>query len=105
VLDTPAFREAWAAWLKHKRERREKMTPTAQSRALKVMAGWTDGAGPAVRAVAAIDHSLARNWQGIFEARNMGRGGGAGRPASAQRKTPADRGEYCRPMPARVREL
>ena len=61
-LDTPEFREAWAEWQQHKRERRNTLTPTGARRALKKLAAM----GP-VRAVAAIHHSVASNYQGIFE--------------------------------------
>lgn len=61
-LDTPEFREAWSDWVKHRAEKRQKVTPTAGRNALVKLARW----GPA-RAVAAIKHSLANNWQGIFE--------------------------------------
>ena len=62
-LDTPAFREAWAAWEQHRKELRvKKYTPTGQARQLKRLAGWGHD-----RAVAAIDYSMAQNYQGIFE--------------------------------------
>lgn len=68
-LDTPAFREAWADWIQHRKERKPKLTPTAAKGALAELAAI----GPD-RAVAAIRRSIAKGWQGIFESRQPANG-------------------------------
>ncbi len=83
ALDTAAFRTAWALWEQHRRERKPKLTPTARKLAIKKLLAI----GPQ-RAVAAIEHSIANGWQGIFEANGNGGGGRPGR-------LPAQSGEYA----------
>jgi hypothetical protein len=61
-LESPEFQEAWSEWLQHRREIRKPATPTTQRKALVGLAAM----GPA-RAIAAINHSVANGWQGIFE--------------------------------------
>jgi len=62
TLDTPEFRAAWSDWLQHRRELRKPATPTSQAKALKKLADLG-----AARAVAAVEHSIAQSWVGIFE--------------------------------------
>ena len=57
-----AFREAWADFLKHRQEIRKKMTPTATKHAWKELAAMGEQ-----RAIAAINHTIAKGWQGIRE--------------------------------------
>lgn len=66
-LDTPDFRDAWAAWLKHRSERKPKVTPESAKQAFRDLAVI----GPE-RAVVAIRHSIGKGWQGIFEPKNHG---------------------------------
>lgn len=61
-LDVPEFRAAWAEWERHRREKRQRLTATARSRQLARLTAM--GAN---RAVAAIEHSIANGWTGIFE--------------------------------------
>lgn len=61
-LDTPEFREAWESWIRHRNEKRSPMTPTAADRLLKQLSGW----GPS-RSAAAIEHSLANGYTGVYE--------------------------------------
>jgi len=61
-LDTPDFQEAWKAYLTHREEIKKPLTPRAGDMLLRKLAGWG-----ARRAVAAIQHSIAQSWQGIFE--------------------------------------
>ena len=61
-MNVPAFSEAWEKWQQHRREIRKPITPTAAVSLLKKLAGWGVD-----RAVAAIEHSIASGWQGIFE--------------------------------------
>lgn len=63
-LTTAAFEAAWADWLEYRRQRRlPKYTPIGLKRTLARVAAW----GPDA-AVAAIEYSMAQNWQGIFPA-------------------------------------
>lgn len=66
-LDTPAFREAWSLWTHHRKEIRHGLTPTTVKRQFARLIKW----GPD-RAVAAIDHSIANGWEGIFEPDRQG---------------------------------
>jgi len=61
-LDVDYFRESWQEWLAYKRERRDKFGPRGQAAALKKLEAW----GPD-KACAAIRHSMANGWAGIFE--------------------------------------
>ena len=62
TLDTPEFREAWAAWQQHRREIRKKLTPTTVDRQLKKLAKY----GP-TGAVASIEASIEAGWTGLFD--------------------------------------
>jgi hypothetical protein len=61
-LDSLDFRDAWERLVQHRRERRRPMTPTSAERLLGKLHKWG-----AARAIAAIDHSIAQGWQGVFE--------------------------------------
>ena len=58
------FPAAWAEWCKHRRESRKPITPTAARQQLSDLGGMD-----VERAVAAIKHSIAGGYQGIFEPR------------------------------------
>lgn len=60
-LDTAAFREAWADWVKDRRDRRKSLTPQAAERQLARLLEWGEAA-----AVSAIENSIANGWQGLF---------------------------------------
>lgn len=61
-LDTTAFRAAWADWLAYRRERRlAAYKPVGLARCLARLAAMGHDA-----AVAALDHSMAQNYQGIW---------------------------------------
>ncbi len=64
-LDKPEFRTAWHQWREHRSQLKKSMTALAESKALEklVPIGME-------RAVAAINHSIANGWQGIFEPNN-----------------------------------
>lgn len=66
-LNTPEFLAAWSDWLTHRAQIREKVTPLAASKALTKLAAM----GPA-RAAAAIAHSIASGWKGVFEETRAG---------------------------------
>ena len=56
------FIAAWETFNQHRAEKKQKPTPTAQKLALKKLAGMGEA-----RAIAALDHSTANNWTGVFE--------------------------------------
>jgi len=93
-LDSPEFQAAWSEWLQHRREIKKPATPTAQRKALAALTVM----GPA-RAIAAINHSVANGWQGIFEPNGESTNGihgkhhprGAGGNGPGQRHTPGAR--------------
>lgn len=62
ILNTERFRAQWEAWKQHRRETRKKLTPTSASRQLKRLEKMGHD-----NAIAAIEHSIANGWQGIFE--------------------------------------
>jgi len=61
-LDTEQFRAAWGEWEQHKSECRNKLTPTAAKRLLAKLGDMGHD-----RAVAAIMHSIAQGWKGVYE--------------------------------------
>lgn len=66
-LDTPDLQEAWTAWQKHRREKRQPITPTAAVMQLKKLCAMG-----AARALAALQHSTENGYQGLFEPKNHG---------------------------------
>ena len=61
-LDTAEFKTVWEEWQQHRREKRQKLTPTAERQQLaKLESLGVD------RAVKALRHSLACGYTGIFE--------------------------------------
>lgn len=61
-LDTEDFRAVWQLWTLHRIEIHKPMTPLAASEALAKCEAWGRD-----RAIAAIRHSVANGWQGLFE--------------------------------------
>jgi len=61
-LDVPKFKAVWEVYLTHRREKKAVMTPTAISRLLVKLHAWG-----ADRSVAALEHSVANGWTGVFE--------------------------------------
>lgn len=59
---SPEFAAAWANWGKHRTEIRKPLKPTATKAQLAKLAAMGEP-----RAIAAINHSLANQWTGIFE--------------------------------------
>lgn len=62
VLNTERFKSAWRDWEEHRRQIRKKLTPKAVELAVQKLAEMGHD-----RAIAAIEHSIANGWQGIFE--------------------------------------
>ncbi len=56
------FKAAWQSWERHRMEIKKKLTPESIRQQFKKFADMGEG-----RAIAAINHSIANGWQGIFE--------------------------------------
>ena len=69
ILQTDAFREAWADWLTHRKEIHKVINPPTARNKLRDLAEW----GP-VRAVTAIRCSIGNGWVGIFEPKEQANG-------------------------------
>lgn len=76
TLNSPEFSEAWTNWAQHRREIKKPITPTAQKEQLKKLEEMG-----LQRAIAALRHSTANQYQGVFEPDP--------KPGSAQPATPA----------------
>ncbi len=61
-FSSPEFAEAWKTWLQHRKEKRQPLTPTATRRQLEKLAALGEA-----RALAALHHSLASGYTGLFE--------------------------------------
>lgn len=61
-LDAADFREAWAQFIEHRKQKKKPLTGMAAEMQLRALAEI----GKA-RAIAAIRYSIAQGWQGIFE--------------------------------------
>jgi hypothetical protein len=61
-LDSAEFRAAWDQWQQHRRELKKPLTQTATQKQLAKLARMGER-----RAIAALEHSAANGWQGIFE--------------------------------------
>jgi len=63
------FRAMWESWLRHRREKRSKVTPTAARRQVKILteAGLED-------AVGILDQSITNGWTGLFPLKRRGVG-------------------------------
>lgn len=61
-LNTPAFQAAWLDWIGHQRERGKVPTPRAVAGQIRKAEAWGEA-----RAIEAIRHSIAGNYQGLFE--------------------------------------
>jgi hypothetical protein len=62
LLQTPAFLEAWGRWLDHLKQKHKPPTTHAVDLQLKKCEGWGE-----VRSVKALNYSIEKNWQGIYE--------------------------------------
>ena len=61
-FDSPDFLMFWSNWEQHRIEIKKKLTPTTKKQQLAKLAEMGEA-----RAIAALKHSLAGGWQGIFE--------------------------------------
>jgi hypothetical protein len=62
TFHTEAFKAAWADWVGHRRDIGHPLTPRAVKMTFRELTDW----GPQ-RGVAAIQHSIANGWRGLFE--------------------------------------
>jgi hypothetical protein len=68
VLDSEEFRQAWSKWQQQRKQQKQKpYTPIGAETQLKKLAEWGKE-----RAVAAIEHSIAQGYQGIYEGTQNG---------------------------------
>jgi len=65
-LKSPEFETAWNEYVEHRRQLRKPLTPLAAQKQLAKLA-----AIGMARAIAAINHSIANGWSGIFEERQQ----------------------------------
>jgi len=61
-FSSPDFLMFWSSWEQHRKEIKKKLTPTTKKQQLAKLAEMGEQ-----RAIAALKHSLAGGWQGIFE--------------------------------------
>jgi hypothetical protein len=78
LLQTPEFLAAWEAWRQHRSEIRKRLTPLAVKRQMNDLVEMG-----APRAIAAIHHSIAAGYQGIFEPKGRAGNNGNHQPRSA----------------------
>jgi hypothetical protein len=56
------FKLFWGNWEKHRKEKKQTLTPTARKQQLEKLQAMGE-----LRAIAALKHSLANGWTGLFE--------------------------------------
>lgn len=61
-LDTPDFKNAWSDLIAYRKQKRNPMTQIGVTKLINKLEKW----GP-VRAVSAINHSIASGWTGVYE--------------------------------------
>ena len=71
-LESPAFRNAWSSWVRHRKEIRKPLKETMTAGQLKEMVAMGSQ-----RAIAAIEFTISKGWQGLQEPGNAGTGNGA----------------------------
>jgi hypothetical protein len=67
VLQTDAFKAAWARWVKHRKEIRKPLTETSIETQLKEFSEWGEA-----RSIAAIEFTIKKGWQGLAEPKTYG---------------------------------
>jgi len=67
ALNTPQFTEAWANWEKHRKEIRKPLTRQSVKMQMRDFERWGVD-----RAIAAIEHTIKKGWQGIREPEQTG---------------------------------
>lgn len=66
-LNTPEFLKAWENWKQHRKEIRKPLTEKSIEMQMKDFTAWG-----AVRAIAAIEYTIKKGWQGIREEEKQG---------------------------------
>ena len=61
-FDSSGFKLFWANWKQHLKEKKKPLKPTSEKMQLAKLQAMGEE-----RAIAALKHSMANNWQGIFE--------------------------------------
>jgi hypothetical protein len=61
-FDSSDFKLFWANWEQHRKEKKAKLTPTVRNQQLQKLKDMGEH-----RAIAALKHSLANGWTGIYE--------------------------------------
>jgi hypothetical protein len=86
------FQEAWEMWEQHRKEKRQKVTPTARKQQLAKL----EALGEA-KSIAAIQHSVANGYTGIFEPNEntLGNRNGNGRTTDRNANTCNDPNDYA----------
>lgn len=103
ILDTPAFRAAWADYFAYRTSRRlAKLLPKSETAQLERLAGWGHDA-----AIQSIRETIAQQWQGLFEPKSKPGAQSAVRPVSAEapRFSDDDLTHLASANPARVAQL
>lgn len=59
---SPEFEETWKAWEKHRKEKRQTLTPTSRAKQFKTLTQMGEK-----RAIAALENSIEKGYTGIFE--------------------------------------
>lgn len=62
LFDSPEFCSAWERWKRHRIETKHPLKPSTEAAQLTVMESWG-----VQRAIAAIDHTIFKGWQGLKE--------------------------------------
>jgi hypothetical protein len=85
-LDTPEFRRAWEDWVRYLAVRRSRLAPQSAELQLRECVGWG-----VARSVAAIEHSIRKNYTGLYEKRvHNAENGQRMRGADLERRDNAD---------------
>lgn len=59
--------EAWGEWEQHKREKKQKLTPTSIKKQIKFLGGRGD---PEI--IELLNHAIEKNWSGLYEIKQNG---------------------------------
>lgn len=85
VLQTDEFKKAWSDWVQFRREKKKPLTPQMVEKQIASFAEWGPG-----RAIAAINFTILKGWQGLQEPTNdeNSRRTGISRPGSNGNRSP-----------------
>lgn len=79
VLKCSEFEEAWSRWKRHRSEIKKPLKPTQTASMLKTLSEWG-----LERALAAIEHTITKGWQGLREPEGNSNGGKSPNSSSGQ---------------------